>query len=1018
MNSTVNQFVLNGFAVNSLIRGAVRTALAAAVCTTPLMVGGAYAQEVSATEDAASPTIQEVTVTGSRIRRTNTETEQPIQIVGPQAVEDRGYINAAQAINDMPIIGVADSNRGGQDANVGTNYVNLFNLGSQRTLTLVNGRRFVSSNPAVSGSNPGSQVDLNNIPASLIERVEIVQATGAATYGSDSIAGVVNILLKKDFQGIAVDAQWGDTSREDYKTNKFSVVAGTNFADGRGNVAVTYEHTENGDLFNFDRRATGMQYNFGPNPLDTSRTDGIPANVLLSNRRAPYFTEQGLPLRANAPSPANFIRMPDPNNPGGTVYAQFGADGNLHPYDTGVIYNPSVSSGGDGSDLAARAALISALERDNVYMVGGFDLTDRIRLTTELSASRIRGVEPDGQTSGGSNMVLFAGNRSSVPVSTSNPYLSDQARDILQGQGITNFFISRTNYDLVIGRARADSTSDTLRGVLALDGDFTAWDRDFFWNVSFTNGQSTGKNRQHDVYDPNFRRALDVAVAPNGQIVCAATLANPTSTDPDIAGCQPLNIFSISPETRSPQLLGYLNTLLERTFEQEQIDWQGNFGGDLWKLPGGMLSFAAGVEYRKESAKSGGNEAILRGNGRDAGVVPISGSYTTKEAYAEVSVPIFGGDFSFPMMQSLVLDGAYRQADNSRSGKDDAWNVGLRWTLVDDVVLRGSISRTFRQPSTLELFLPRGPSTTRAEDPCDLRYINLGANPTARRANCAAAFEALGLSPDFPLISTIVNAGQPSTIGGNPNLQNEFAESWTVGTVLQPRFIPGLTVAVDYVHLDLQQAISSFTLTNILVACYDSPTPNSAICNSFTRSNNPDPSLSAQIISSETGYVNAGYTNFRGITYSVDYDVPLDLFLPFEDSGRLQLGADFFNTKLLENSVSGLGFDLDRQSGELETPNWKGQIKARYTRGGWTAAWYANYISSAKFDNLFTIEDRDLLGVPSYFRHDFSAQYRFSDKVTVRAGVNNVFDKEPPIMGGANYDIFGRFYFVGAKAQL
>lgn len=1016
MNSTENRFALNGLAVNGLIRGAIRTVLAAAVCTTPLMAGGAHAQETGATDD--SPTIQEVTVTGSRIRRTNTDTEQPIQIVGPQAVEDRGYINAAQAINDMPIIGVADSNRGGQDANVGTNYVNLFNLGSQRTLTLVNGRRFVSSNPAVSGSNPGSQVDLNNIPASLIERVEIVQATGAATYGSDSIAGVVNILLKKDFQGIAVDAQWGNTSREDYTTNKFSILAGTNFADGRGNIAVTYEHTENGDLFNFDRKATGLQYNFGPNPLDRSRTDGIPANVLLVNRRAPYFTEEGLPLRVNAPSPANFIRMPDPNNPSGTVFAQFGADGDLHPYDTGIIYNPSVSSGGDGSDLAARAALISALERDNVYMVGGFDLTDRIRLTTELSASRIKGVEPDGQTSGGANMVLFAGNRSSVPISTSNPYLSDQARSILQGQGITNFFISRTNYDLVIGRASAESTSDTLRGVVALDGDFSAWDRDFFWNVSLTNGQSNGENRQYDVYDPNFRRALDVVRAPNGQIVCASKLANPTSTDPDIAGCQPLNIFAISPETRSPQLLGYLNTLLERTFEQEQTDWQGNFGGDVWKLPGGMLSFAAGVEYRKESAESGGNEAILRGNGRDAGVVPIAGSYTTKEAYAEVSVPIFGEDFSFPLMQSLTLDGAYRQADNSRSGKDDAWNIGLRWTLVDDVVLRGSISRTFRQPSTLELFLPRGPSTTRADDPCDLRFVNLGANPAARRANCAAAFEALGLAPNFPLISTIVNAGQPSTVGGNPNLQNEFAESWTAGTVLQPRFIPGLTVAVDYVQLDLQQAISSFTLTNILVACYDSPTPNSEICNSFTRSSNPDPSLSAQIISSETGYVNAGFTNFRGMTYSVDYDVPLASFLPFDDAGRLQVGADFFNTKLLETSVSGLGYDLDRQSGELDAPNWKGQVKVRYTRGPWTAAWYANYIGSAKFDNLFTIEDRNLLGVPSYVRHDFSAQYRFSEKITIRSGVNNVFDKEPPILGGANYDIFGRFFFIGAKAQL
>jgi iron complex outermembrane recepter protein len=972
-----------------------------------------YAQGTPAGEASASTSpleLETVTVTGSRIRRTNTYTDQPTQTIDAQAIEDRGYVNAIDAINNLPQMGTPESGRGDQGANVGRSYANLFNLGSQRTLTLVNGRRFVSSNPATAATlNSGSQVDLNNIPAGLIDRVEIVQATGAATYGSDAIAGVVNIILKNDLEGLQLDAQSGISERGDSFTYSVRATGGHMFADGRGNVALSYERTSNDGLVGNDRQFTAAEYAFARNPADRSRTDGVPGSILIHDRRVPEFTEGGVPFTVDSPALESMLTMPDPTNPAQRVRAQFGSDGTLVPYDVGTYYAPATASGGDGFNLANTVALIAPVQRDLLYATARYELSDTVRLSSELMVSRVEGEESANQAPT-FNAPIFPGALAALPFSVDNPFLTDQARGILQSQGLSTFYLGRANRDLAHDVGLVRSRTGTERGVIALDGDFAWAGRSFYWNAAGNLGHSGGDVRTHGLRQQNFLYALDAVRAPDNSIVCNVTLQNPGSTDPAISGCRPLNLFGTG--APSAAAIDYIDVEVRQDFDLYQTNVQVNFGGDILALPAGNLSFSTGYEYRREKSSFEPNEVSRLGLSRDVPLVPMSASYHTSEIYGELSVPLLGADFKLPLVQSLTLDAAIRSAD-ARAGTDEAWNLGARWNVVDDLTLRASKSRTFRGPSIVELFLPRSSllvSTGSGSDPCDANNITLGANPSARLANCQALFRSLGLPENYALNSTGQTVAVPQTVGGNANLGNETADSWTAGLVVQPRWVPGLTLSADYVSISLEDAISSFNAASILSTCFDSSSPSADLCNLVTRDAN------AQITGVTGGYVNAGFTNMRGISYALDYRLPLS------GPSQLSVALDVLQLRRLETSVSGLGFDLDRSAGDINAPKVKGQLAVRYYNGPLSVSWFTNYVGSAQFGVLFTQEDLDVLTVGEYFRHDLSAQYTFSDRYTVRAGVNNVLDEEPePLAIGraanlGSYDVIGRSYFLGVKA--
>lgn len=967
--------------------------LASSILGALVIAGGARAQVA----DEAVSTVDEIVVTGSRIRRVEVESNLPVGVITAEQMNRRGYLNVADAINDLPTVGMSDTPKGDQDSSsVGRNYVNLFGLGSQRTLTLVNGRRMVGANPASAAVlNPGGQVDLNTIPSALIARVETIQGGGASVYGSDAIAGVVNVILKDDFEGLRFDVQAGISDYGDAFTNRVQITAGRNFQDGRGNAAVSFEHSENDSLVYPDRWFTNLGLGSASNPANTGPNDGIPANIRIFDHRMPEFNASGVLFRIPAPVQ-------------GMVLGQFNANGDIVPYDKGTYYNYAYSAGGDGYRISDVTSLMSEVKRDIFSGIGHYDLTDRIKVTGELLYSKVEAVEPVNQ--GVFNTTLQTGSNAAIPISTTNPFLSAQAQSVLAGAGVTRFFLSRANEDLVADGATARSSGETARAVVGLEGDFDALGRNFFWNVSANVARSEGYFSAAGINEKRFRYALDATRDGSNKIVCAANLAG--STDPDAAGCVPIHLFGaggVSDEARA-----YLAEEYRQDFEMRQTDILANLGGDLFQLPAGPLSFVVGLEYRKEESTFTPNTASRLGLGRGEPIAPVSGEFDTREVYGEFLAPLVSPSFNLPLVHRLELEGSYRFVDHSLSGKDEAWSIGGRWSPVSDLTFRASQSRTFRAPALLELFLPRSTVSAAGLDPCDIR--NIGAGSASRMTNCQAMFTSLGLPANYELTSIAQNVEIPVSLGGNQNLKNEVADSTTVGLIYEPAFIPGLTLTADWMKVDIEDAIVNFDLEAIMLTCYDATTPSADICDRLERGND------AQIVNARTGYVNAGYTNFEGISYVANYNVPLEsvFFLKgLSDPGQLNLNLSVFNLKKLETSVSGLGFDLNRDAGEIGLPEWQWRLGARYAHGSWGFNWNTTFIDESVFDNAYTSETRDYLTVASYYRHDISVQYEFNDRYAARVGINNLLNEAPPLGAGASggYDVLGRYFFMGLTAQ-
>ncbi len=992
--------------------------LACIVSLTALTIAASPARAQSTmtrSEDSGVTDVQsDIVVTGSRIRQVSPDVPQPIAVLGGAELRDRGFTNASDALNELPVTGIGNTPTGNQDAqSAGRNYINLFGLGSNRTLTLVNGRRFVSSNITAGSSAPaagattataapaGEQVDLNLIPIGLIDRVELVESGGSAAYGSDAIAGVVNIIMKKNFSGLEISAQSGVSRLGDAATHDARLTAGTGFLGGRGNIAFNAEYSQTSPLRYSDRAATAAFPAYATNPLNRTSTDGIPGAILIFDRRLPEVTAGGLPVLTNSSALSQIITIPTAS---GRVPAQFAPDGTLVPYNPGTFYSASVASGGDGFNLAPFTSLQTPVTRSLFTLLGNYEFSSRVRLFIEGTVALSRAKEPANQPL--FNTALIGGLNGAVPVSINNPFLGTQARSLLQGQGINSFFLSRLSGD-VIGSAPSTARTETYRGVVGLEGDLPVFGRNWHWDVAFNRGHVSGYASNPGVIQTRFTYAVDpVRDAATGRIVCNVTLANPASSDPNIRDCQPLNLFGAGAPSQAAR--DYLSNEFSTRYEVDQTNVVANLGGDLLKLPAGAVKLNFGYEYRRSSLAIRPDDATRTGIGRGSAVLPVSGGVHSHEGYVEGLLPIAGNDFTLPLLQSLDVTAAYRYVDNSRAGTNSAWSVGGKWVPLRGLSLRATRSRSFRAPGILELFSPQVTASTIASDPCDAQNITGGVSPQNRQTNCRAAFQRLGLPTNFALTSNVQAIALPVLSGGNPDLANETSDSYSLGGTLEPRFIPGFRVAADYVRTDIRNAISTFTLTSILSTCYDSPGGAEA-CNSFTRAAN------GQISSGRIGYINAGYTNFSGLTVTAQYDMKLDDLLRTSGIGRLLAKVDYYHLYKLETSIAGNGFDLNDDRGEIGNPTDSWKVELLYRNRGLYIDWTADWMSRSRFNNAFTTETRNILAVDSYILNNVVVGAMIDSTFNLKFGINNVFDAKPPYgtAGERVYDLIGQTFFVG-----
>ncbi len=1055
-----------------------------------------------------------IVVTGSRIARTGIDTVRPAIGVDAEALDTRAFTNIADALNEVPAFGGGITPNGNVNGfTVGQNFVDLFDMGSQRTLTLVNGRRFVSSNtPTIFGSEAGTQVDLNAIPVALLERIEIVPLAGAAVYGSDAIAGTVNVILRDDYEGFEFSGQYGVTEEGDGEQWQVQTVFGTNFADDRGNVTFSVEYNKQEGLVRLDRpEIYGNNpdfLSFGGQDLDGDGTnddvdgDGLPdtfQRIVEGGQRVQLLSFGGsvsVPPAFFAPS-VGFGALADGN------FYQFDGQGDLQTCEPGETPAGSIffAYGGTcGVDFFDSVTQIRAdLERFITSGFGHYDLTNDVRFFQEFTFANSRATELLNQ--GGFQSFPFGGTSGPISVSVDNPFLTSQARGILVGNGLASFNVNRFNNDLV--QSGENNTENfTWRSASGFEGDFEFADRNFNWEVSAVFGQSDIETQSAGIVDGRFLNAVDavsldatsmapilatlslvdgsgdgfadgdldfdgdvdsadaveffntaggsgVTGASLGDIVCQVNIDNalgaltgfntPASgggiTDGDLPfadGCVPLNLFGEGNQTN--QALSFISGGGPRITSSDigQRVFTANFGGEAFELPGGMVGFAIGFENRRETAIFSPGLGTSVPITRSSPFPVTTGKLNTIEFYAETLVPVVSTDMNVPYVDMFELSGSIRRVRNAITDPNEnkavdsvtAYEFGGRLSPVDDITFRGSRTQSIRTPSLVELFTPRVQSFISGDDPCDNREVNQGPNPAVRRANCIAAGV---LDPDT-FVSNIQNATAIGNTTGNPGLVPEIAKAWTIGVVLEPRWVDNLTITADFFNIAIANRIENFDIEALLETCFDSTDfPNVPACGQFQR----DPT--GQVINPEELFLNAAISRYRGVSMQMLYNFDLA-----EAVGNVQkgwsdrdLGEVRFNFNVLRNISDKVQVvttrPADEDIGDFADPTWEGTFDTVWEKGPMRFFYRVEYQDSPLLDETgqeFFLDDNDELIFDTRARliHNMSFAYTLFDQTTVQFSVDNLLDRKPNrFEAGAAYfgidEELGRRYTFRLRSQ-
>lgn len=985
-------------------------ALAALV---PSLTGmGALAQSEDTVAEQVTPaseearTLDTVLITGSRIRRDVASTPAPLVTFSEAAFAERGLVSAADALNEItslrPQLNQAPGSGAGSGS--GQQYPELFGLGTGRTLTLVNGRRFVTTSSGLGDA----QVDANIIPTGLIDRIEVVQAGGAAVYGSDAIAGVVNYILKDDFEGLVLDLQYGDTHRRNYEQITARLTAGRNFDGGRGNVALNVEGSTSPVARFADFPASDRSRITQGNPADTGPDDGIPSLREIIPAHFWPFNGNGVIFNLPAPPP-NFLTLV------GGAPAQFSSDGSVIAYNPGTILGIPFAQGGDGTRFSDLAGLRTGVDRLSVNLIGHYDISDTLRFNAELLYSDTHAESvPQGyartvlnQTNPATGAILFNRN---------NPFLTQSAIDALSAARPSfaagaPLWLSRNFYEDLFPNNFQENDTTSWRAMAGLEGDFTAGGREFYWTASASYAEVSGEQGRWDADFARFNRAVAATRNSAGAIVCAVNAdSDPSNDDP---ACAPLNPFGAG--NISQEATDYVSVRNGFSYDNEQIDFLATLGTELFSLPAGPVDLVLAYEHRREEAAFTPFEANQLGLvGTGSRQVATSGSYNTHEYSAEFLVPLVGGEVSFPLVQALDLSGTYRLVDNSIAGEESVWSLGTRWEVSDQVTLRATRSRNFRAPTLEQLFAPQNTILTQGGiDPCDSDRISSGPNPSVRRANCEAEWAA---NPQYGSLAGFQNPAENFTVtqvlvGGNPDLLNEVSDTTTFGLVVEDALLEGLTFAVDRVEIDLTDGLSAFTTADFMATCYDSTPQPAGICAAFTRlqvadgSNPPGTTATGR-----TTTFNAGEIIFRGEVYYLNYDFDLARLIA-PATGTVSLGLEATHMAELRTSVTGTTFV--RTDNTAAQPDWTARFNAAWATGPVRLTYQLDYLDEVLAVANATIENNPNPIIDTNYIHSLSGLFELREGLTLRAGVTNLFDEGPSYPTLVHGDMLGRRYFAG-----
>jgi iron complex outermembrane receptor protein len=910
--------------------------------------------QVAADTDA---TPQRVSITGSRIRQVDLETAQPVLKMSAEQIQASGLVTVGDVLNQLTSAGPPDFSKGAtltSNREEGGQYINMRNLGAERLLVLVNGKRWTQT--------VGGYTDMSTVPTAMIDRIEILKDGASAIYGSDAIAGVVNIILKKSLEGGNISVYKGENEKGDGKSEDYSLSYGAN--NDHGSLMFGLAHSKQDVVWARDRAITSTTY--GPDhPTDGlgvgqwGRIRQVAANGTATGFDQ-YLNHAGTwdaPAGAGSPSrdPASY-----------------------HPYAGGASANDKFNSTSQMM-FQAPTALTS------VFTKGALDLPHDIHFTsTAMYAERTSSTQNAGYP-------LNSLTKSDFPVyidkdSYYNPYGNQVAG---AGKGQDLFFYRRT---IEVPRV-TENINQTLHVDAGLESDFTLAGKAWNWSVGYshsaTNGTVNGSGNVNLL-------ALKNAVGPSfmnssGQVQCGT----PGKPIP-LGQCVPFDILG-GPSASTSAALDYIMAKGQGTYGSTINSATADLTGEVLTLPAGALSVAGGLEHREVRGYDRPGQFEQSGFSTDLGARTTQGRYSVKEAYLEASIPLLKG---VPFAQLLSLDLASRHSDYSNFGTTNNSKASFMWKPVADLLTRGTWAEGFRAPALGDTFGGGSQSYDTYLDPCDSRFGQT-ADATVK-ANCAKA----GVPATFRQLnaagSAVTGGGAqtpyPFQTGlGNSDLKPETATTRTLGLVYSPSFVPGLSAALDWFNIAIQNRISEITVKYTLDQCYLFGVQS--FCNNVTRGD------TGQITKLSRGNANLGSMKTEGLDLSLNYRLPRNSW------GQFAFRSESTFLKRFEIQ-SAPGAEIINRSGEYGYNRFKSNLSLDWNQGKWAATLSARYVSAVK-DDCWDAEEGIECSNPDGAKTSFSAagynrlssltytdlsvSYATPWKGKILVGANNLFDRKPRI---------------------
>jgi iron complex outermembrane receptor protein len=924
------------------------------ICLGGMTLGmhAAYAQEQSAP-------MQRVEVTGSRIRQVDLETAQPIQVMTQEQIQKNGLITVGDILNKLSSAGSPNFSKGeslGSDRESGGQYINLRNLGANRVLVLVDGKRWTAS---VNG-----YTDLSTVPAVLIERIEVLKDGASSIYGSDAVAGVVNIILKKSLQGGQLSLYTGQNQKTDGKNRDFSLAYGAN--SDKSSLMFSLSHTEQGAVW--------------PSTRGITATPKGPAHPTAGLGTGPWGKIE--------PLDASWTRVL--NHTGD----QYGGGVGAVSRDPANYHDASATNAADKYNSAQQMMFQMPNKLDTVFTKGTFELPANMKFTTTAMYSQRNSTAQIAGT------PLISDVQPTFPVYIDkdnyfNPYGNQVAG---AGNGQDLYFYRRT---VEVPRV-TDNESRTVHIDATLQGDFELRGLPWNWSVGYNHSAVSGSvTSTGNLNLLNLKKAVGPSFMNAKGVIQCGTPGSPIAA----AECVPFDLLG-GPSASTPAALNYVMSTGQASYGSTVNSATADISGELYTLPAGALAFAAGLEHRNVRGYDMPGQFEQSGYSSDLAGNPTHGEYSVREAYLELNIPVLKGK---RWAELLSFDLATRHSDYSNFGTTNNSKFSFMWKPVKDLLTRGTYAQGFRAPTVGDTFGGGSQSYDDYMDPCDSAFGEAGRNPLVA-SRCATAGAGAGFRQVDQTGQAVTSSsgGQSSTPfmsgAGNSKLRPESATTKTLGFVYSPSFIPGLSGSIDWYSIKVTNQIKALTATDVAEMCYIQGLPG--YCGAIGRD-----AATGQITTLAHGNVNQGALQTEGIDLSLNYRLPRTRY------GQFGLRSDTTYVDSYREKASADAAWKDK-AGEYFYNRVKSNIMVDWNLSNWSATWTARYYSGVK-DKCYTSSvecsnpggaatwgtNYNKLGAMVY--NDISAGYKTSWKGQILVGINNVFNKQPRVtyLGAASSSV-------------